>query len=400
MKAAGLRLPSEKFALPKPREMPVAEILSIFSDMKTATREWLIDWKKQTGRKIVGCFPMDIPEEIVHAAGMLPVTMWENDEPITAGHAHISPYNCGIVRSVVDDGARDRLDFLDGIVTYETCLQARHMEFLLKKTGHKAHFHRIFLPGVTTGDAARNFLGEILERFRKSMERLAGRQVGEEDLRRSILVYNENRGLLRKLYRLRRRSPALLSASEILAVVHSSMLMLKEDHNRLLRRLLDALERRKPMLAMGPRIILSGSLCEAPKSVFLDLIEEAGMVVVDDDLYVGSRYFVNDAEPGKDPLEALADRYLKRTPPSPTKVDVESDWSDYIVQLASRSRAKGVISLVVKFCPPHLAYYPDIERSVKAAGIRTLMLEMEHEVTSVEQVRTRLQAFRESMERP
>jgi benzoyl-CoA reductase/2-hydroxyglutaryl-CoA dehydratase subunit BcrC/BadD/HgdB len=36
---------------------------------------------------------------------------------------------------------------------------------------------------------------------------------------------------------------------------------------------------------------------------------------------------------------------------------------------------------------------------VKGSGISALMLEMEHEVTSVEQVKTRLQAFRETLER-
>jgi benzoyl-CoA reductase/2-hydroxyglutaryl-CoA dehydratase subunit BcrC/BadD/HgdB len=66
--------------------------------------------------------------------------------------------------------------------------------------------------------------------------------------------------------------------------------------------------------------------------------------------------------------------------------------------MVARNHAAGVISLVVKYCPPHLAYYPDIERKLSGAGIHALMLEMEHEVTSLEQVKTRLQAFGESLE--
>jgi benzoyl-CoA reductase/2-hydroxyglutaryl-CoA dehydratase subunit BcrC/BadD/HgdB len=74
------------------------------------------------------------------------------------------------------------------------------------------------------------------------------------------------------------------------------------------------------------------------------------------------------------------------------------DWGDYIVQMVDRNQAAGAITLVVKYCPPHLAYYPDIERKLSRAGIHALMLEMEHEVTSLEQVKTRLQAFGEALE--
>jgi len=395
----GRRKAMENMSPDSSRQLSAGEILGMFSGLAAEPGANLIRWKERNGKKVIGCFPMDIPEEIVHASGMLPVVMWESNEPITLGHARISPYNCGIVRSVIDDGAKGKLDFLDGIVTYETCLQARHLDFILRKTGHRGHFMRIFLPGVVTSAAGRTFMVENLARLKEGLERFGGREVRPEDLRNSLLVYNENRGLLRRLYRLRSRTPGLLKAKEVASIVHSSMLMPKEEHNRLLRILLEDLEGRETKPVRKVRVILSGSLCEAPQPLILDLIEEAGMVVVDDDLYIGSRYFANDADIDLDPLDALAGRYLERIPPSPTKVDPDTDWGDYIVKMARENRAAGVISLVVKFCPPHLAYYPDIDRKVKGSGISALMLEMEHEVSSVEQVKTRLQAFRETLER-
>ena len=374
------------------------EILTKFTEVTTAPRESLSKWKEQNKKKVIGCFPMDIPEEIIHAAGMLPVVMWESDEPITVGHAHISPYNCGIVRSVIDDSARGNLGVLDGIVSYETCLQARHLHFILKKTGQYAYCQRIFLPGLVTSDAGKAFMIDNLKRLKESLERFGDREISRESLNQSILIYNENRSLLRKLYELRKRNPGLLKAREVLAIVHSSMLMLKEEHNQLLRRLLQDLETRVVKPETRARVILSGSLCEAPQRLILDLIEEAGMVIVDDDLYVGSRYFANDAVADGNPLVALTDRYLERIPPSPTRIDADMDWGDYIVQMVARNQAAGAITLVVKYCPPHLAYYPDIERKLSRAGIHALMLEMEHEVTSLEQVKTRLQAFGEALE--
>lgn len=382
------------------RRSSAEAILKVFADITSAPRDHLVHWKEQSGKKVVGCFPMDIPEELIHAAGMLPAVLWENSEPVTSGHAHISPYNCGIIRSIIDESARGASGFFDGIVTYETCLQARHLEFILRKTGHPAHFLRIFLPGVITGAAGRTFMVENLKRLMESLERIGGGEVRGDRIQRSIRIYNENRGLLRKVYQLRRNNPGLLRARDVSAIVHSSMLMLKEEHTELLRRLVEDLEHLPPVPAKGPGVILTGSLCEAPRTPLLDLIEEAGMVVLDDDLYVGSRYFANDVDAEGDPLVALANRYLERVPPSPTKVDMDSDWGEYIVEMAARNRAAAVISLMVKFCPPHLAYYPDIERKIKAAGLRALMVEMEHEVDSVEQVKTRLRAFAESLGRP
>jgi benzoyl-CoA reductase subunit C len=192
-----------------------------------APREGLIAWKKKNSKKIIGCFPMHIPEEIIHAAGMLPVVMWESAAPITLGHAHISPYNCGIVRSVIDDGARGRLDVLDGFVSYETCLQARHLHFILQQTWKPAYGQRIFLPGVIAGEAARPFMIENLKRLKESIECFGRQEISPASLGQSIRAYNENRSLLRRLYQLRRRHPGLLKAAEVAAVVHASMLMLK-----------------------------------------------------------------------------------------------------------------------------------------------------------------------------
>ena len=380
------------------RSISDEEILAKFTEWTASPGESLIRWKEKNKKKVIGCFPMDIPEEIIHAAGMLPVVMWENDEPITQGHAHISPYNCGIIRSVIDDSARGKLDFLDGIVSYETCLQARHLPFILRKTGQQAYCQRIFLPGMVTSAAGRLFMIDNLKRLKESLEHFGNLEISPEGLNQSILIYNENRGLLRRLYQLRKRNPGLLKAKEILAIVHSSMLMLKEEHNQLLRPLLQDLEKRALIPEKRARVILSGSLCEAPQSVILDLIEEAGMVIVDDDLYVGSRYFANDALADGDPLAGPHRPLHGRGTPFPH----EGRFRDGLGRLhrpdGDPESGGGSNQPGGEILSAPLAYYPDIERKLSGAGIHALMLEMEHEVTSLEQVKTRLQAFGESLE--
>ncbi|PJB38779.1 MAG: benzoyl-CoA reductase, partial [Deltaproteobacteria bacterium CG_4_9_14_3_um_filter_44_9] len=212
-------------------------------------------------------------------------------------------------------------------------------------------------------------------------------------LNNSIEIYNKNRSLLKRIYELRKKRPGTIKAREMLAIVHSSMLMDKEEHNSLLESLLPELEGRKEPTGDKIRVVLSGGLCQTPHTAILDLIEETGMVVVDDDIYIGSRYFANDVTLGDNPMESLADRYMKKTPPDPTMGDWNTLWTDYMVDKVKENSAKGMVSLLIKYCPPHLCYYPDIRRRFDKEGIPEVLLEVEHEIVSLEQVRTRLQAF-------
>ncbi len=353
--------------------------------------------KERRQRKVVGCFPMHLPEELVHAAGVDPVAFWRSNEPVTLGHAHVYSFNCGITRSVVDDVAKGKLPFMDGMIFYDICLQGRELPFVIGKIAPPPFLEVTYLPGPLNAPVYKTFVADNFKNLKASLEKFNGVAISDETLNQSIGLYNRNRTLLRELYALRREKPGLITAKEIAAVVQSSMIMPKDEHNQLLEKLLDELKGREPAPGSKPRVVLVGCMCQAPRQDLLDLIEEAGAVVVDDDLYVGSRYFYHDVDTNGDPIEALAQRFMHRTPPCPTKVDWETDWSEYVIDIVRRENAQGVITLLVKFCPPHLCYYPDVKRKLAQADIHEVMLEVEHEIVSLEPIRTRLAAFIEEM---
>ncbi len=369
------------------------KVMSRFMELSTDPYAGVAKWKEDTGKKIIGCFPMRIPEEIVHASGMLPVVMWRGNEAVTLGHSYVHNFNCGLTRSFIDDVMKDKLDFMDGMIFYRSCLQAEEIPSTIELNAPPRHFLYLYLPPLYPGAVFRDFLIQQLKKMKENLEAWAGKEITEDALNNSIEVYNKNRSLLKRLYELRKRKPGTIRAREMLAIVHASMLMDKEEHSKLLGSLLPELEDREEVADGKVRVILSGGLCQTPHTAILDLIEEAGMVVVDDDIYIGSRYFANEVTPGNDPLESLADRYMKKTPPDPTMGDWKTLWSDYMVDKVRENNAKGMVSLLVKFCPPHLCYYPDIKRTFDKEGIPEVMIEVEHEVVSVEQMRTRLQAF-------
>ena len=374
------------------------EVLSKFAEVSTDPYTSLAKWKEGTGKKIIGCFPMRIPEEIIHASGMLPVVMWRGNEAVTLGHSYVHNFNCGLTRSFIDDVMKSKLDFMDGMIFYRSCLQAEDIPSTIELNAPPEHFLFLYLPPLYPGAVNRDFLIQEFHRMLENVEEWSGNKITKESLNNSIEIYNKNRSLLEKVYKLRKRRPRTIKAREMLAIVHSSMLMDKEEHNRLLENLLPELEVRKEAIDDKIRVILSGGLCQTPHTAILDLIEDLGLAVVDDDIYVGSRYFANQVIPGDDPIESLAQRYLERNPPDPTMGDWETLWTDYILDKVRDNDARGIISLLIKYCPPHLCHYPDISRTFREKGVPEVLVEVEHEVVSLEQIRTRLQAFIEVIE--
>ncbi|MDY6969290.1 MAG: 2-hydroxyacyl-CoA dehydratase family protein, partial [Spirochaetota bacterium] len=96
-------------------------------------------------------------------------------------------------------------------------------------------------------------------------------------------------------------------------------------------------------------------------------------------------------------IAALADRYLTKTPLCPTKGVWDVDWAEDVIEMVKKNNAKGVISVHVKFCPPHACYYPDFKSKMAEKGMPEVFIQVEHEVVSMEGTKTRLQSFAESL---
>ena len=362
--------------------------------------ECVAEWKQRTGKKVIGCFPMHIPEELIHATGMLPVQLWRGNELISLAHGYMRPVCCGLVRSSFDDLMMGKLSFLDGMVFTTTCLQVRTLPSIIERNYQPGfpYLRSFYLPMVLNGHINKEIYIAEIKKFKASLEEFSGQEATTETINQSISIYNKNRGLLRRIYELRAKSPRLLKAKEMVAIVQASMLMPKEEHSALLESLLADLEKRATTDEDGAvRLFLSGHLCHAPRVDVLDLIEDAGGVIVGDDLFTGFRYFANDVQVTENPLEAIADQYFKNRPPSPTVVDLTSNWGDYIVDAANASKAQGVINLIVKFCPPHMEHYPRVKGRLEAGGLPSIVFELEHEAVSLEGIKTRVNAFIETI---
>jgi benzoyl-CoA reductase subunit C len=381
---------------------PMDDILNKLAQAAANPNETARAWKAATGGKVVGSFPMHFPAEVIHAAGALPVILQESDEPITIGHGAMYPFFCGYTRSVVDQASKGDFQFLDAIMFGDHCVQMLSAADIIRMRMPEIQvgFYQ-FIPALKDNWSFEN-AERSLRRLIEGIEEELSVVIDEDKLRASIRAFNENRQLIRELYDLRRAGAVRISSLEMQHVVKSSMVMDKAEHTALLHELVAAVKRgRSGERAGGVAVYLSGHLCQAPKLEVLQMIEDCGATVVDDDLYHGFRYVSLDADEIGDPVKALTRWYLGRNTivPCPTRLDPNTDWDGWLLKSVRAAGAQGLVVLLAKFCEPHYFFYPRIKKTFESAGFPHLLLETEHETMAGGNMRVRIESFVEMIKR-
>jgi benzoyl-CoA reductase/2-hydroxyglutaryl-CoA dehydratase subunit BcrC/BadD/HgdB len=125
------------------------------------------------------------------------------------------------------------------------------------------------------------------------------------------------------------------------------------------------------------------------------MLEELGFIVVADDLCYGEKMDSEEVEEDGDPFLALSKAALAR-PPCPRTLQLAERWEDLLAKARSRS-ARGAILFPTKYCDYYAYEIPILIPLLRKGGLATLVLEMDYGQVSPEQLRTRLEAFRESL---
>jgi benzoyl-CoA reductase subunit C len=237
------------------------------------------------------------------------------------------------------------------------------------------------------------YLKGELEAFQRSIEEWTGTEITDDDLKRSIEVYNTSRRLLRDVYELRKGASPALTGEEAMEMVLSNQMVDKAEHNRALTEVLDNLPQRTLDRSGDIRLMLVGS--ENDDIPFIHLVESLGAVVVTDEHCTGTRYFWNEVELDGDIHLSLARRYIDR-PACPSKDWPERTRIPHVLGLAEEFDAKGVILIQQKFCDPHELDIPALKKALEEAGIPTLTLEFDVTVP-LGQFRIRVEAFLEML---
>ena len=356
-------------------------------------------WKKEGG-KIVGYPCSFVPEEIVYAAGMLPLRLRAVEAVSTSiGDTYFGPVICSFPKCILQMAGEGRYGFLDGAVICNGCDSMRRLDECWRKAAEDfdgilpAFFTHFAVPHKVEPYSLKWFTGHIRS-FTGSLERSFGVTVTDDDLHRAIREYNRGRKLLLELDALRTAGETKVSGAEATAVAIAASAMPRSTFNALLEDILGEIRGRTGHVA-GKRILLAGSVID--EVGLLRLIEDAGAVVVADTLCFGIRSQADLVDEDGDPVEALARRYLDHSL-CPRMFGYYKDRFGYIARRARETRVDGVILQNIRFCDLHGSENGIFERDLEAQGIPCMRMEREYGPLAEEgRIRMRLDAFLERL---
>ena len=365
-----------------------------FRNWRLNRADYAKEWKQRTGGKIIGYFCTYAPEELIYAAGILPVRILGSHEVQDVTEPHIFAMFCPFCRDCLAQGLKGRFDYLDGITIAQSCLHIRQTFTSWQKHVPVDYSYYLPMPHHVQSKHATPFLVKELELFRASLEEWLGRKIEDQAIDDAIDVYNRNRDLLWKVFELRKGDNPPLTGEEAMEIALSSQMVDKQDHNAALEKLLNRLSKRETTRPTGTRLMILGS--EDDDIEFIRMVESCRATFVIDEHCTGTRYFWNNVERNGDRLSSIAERYVKRVP-CPTKDWPERTRVDHVVRLAKEYDVQGAIVMQQKFCDPHEIDTPALIKALHNAGLKTLFLEFDVTVP-IGQFKVRVEAFLEMLQ--
>jgi len=349
---------------------------------------------KNNGEKVAGFMCTYSPQELFHAAGYFPVRIIGKDGGTPLADQWLQPYACSFAKSVLNVGLSGDYSFLDLMVFSHTCDTMQNLADVWRRRVNGSPVIIVSTPNLSAGDMSLTYLKRELTRVKEEVEKISGNKITDDILLNSINLYNKHRDNMRLLYDMRRKSPTLITGTEMFSIVLSSFVMKKEEHNQLLEELIQQLEKMTPENTKKPKILVGGSVCQAQG--FIQTIESSGALVVDDDLCMGSRSYVIPSVSEGDPIEMLAQMYLSRIP-CPAIYKPGYDPAGPYIDKIKTGNIDGVIFMQTKFCDPYGFNYPYLRKRLEQEGISSLLLEVEQNQPVPESFHTRVEAFIETL---
>ena len=365
------------------------------------TNPYITEWQAD-GKKVLGHYCTYIPDELLHAANLLPFRIRATGNTSTnLADVYMVRFTCSFVRATFDMALRGLYDFLDGILICNSCDHSRRMFelFDLKVFGRENYpkpTSRFYysIPHVITNEGFEWLYNEIQELKAKLEESYIRKTITNQALLDSINIYNTNRELLRKIHELRIIDAPKITGSEALQLSMSNNSVPKEVANQDLERIHNSLKDSEGIKTNAKRIMLVGS--EVDSTDFTGLIEDSGTLIVSDFLCFGTRNFLDDVHLGfeKNPLKSIVERVYYRMS-CPRMMDDHERRLDFMKSEIKRANVDGVILQRISGCDLHGCDNMLFSHELKDLEVPVLNLDREFYQADTTRLQTRIEAFLE-----
>ena len=379
--------------------MSINALLDEFKVKAATPKQQLAEYKAQ-GKKVVGVLPYYAPEELVYAAGIVPMGIWgSNNKTISRAKEYCATFYCTIAQLALEMLLDGTMDGLDGIITPTICDTLRPMsENFRVAMGDKMSVIFLAHPQNRFEDFGLQFTVDQYTHVKKELEKIAGREITNDDIKNAIKVYNESRAARRKFVKLASDHCDVITPTKRSAVLKAFHFMLKDEYTAKLNELNAELEKLPVCDWQGTKVVTSGIICDNP--ALLAAFEENNIAIAADDVAHETRSFRTDVPEDADPMMALAHQFanidydvLLYDPKSS-----ENRRGEFVANLVKESGAQGLVLFMQQFCDPEEMEYPYLKKALNDADIPHIKLGIDQQMRDFGQARTAIQAFADVLE--
>jgi benzoyl-CoA reductase/2-hydroxyglutaryl-CoA dehydratase subunit BcrC/BadD/HgdB len=382
--------------------------LIYFENLLQQADNELVEQGKKDGKLALGYTCYFVPETLLNLPGCFSTRLRApNTGSIDVGTYYMTNKICSYTRSILERGIEGGYNYLDALLSSETCQMMHrgheHFELLgLVKNNPKFFMSMMDVPFSDSDNAVDHYEDQIKTKLLQPLHDVYGVDISDDAVKKAIEDHNEISAIITEIGDLRKLPNPPITGYEfhvlqLVSEVCPHYLVMDK-----LRETLEEVKKRAPEKKpwFRARIVLTGSEIDDPG--FTKLLEDCGAIVVADRYCYGSLPGREQIEikDGETALRAVARHYL-RTSQCPRFMETKRSAGrrEYIKELVDEYHADGVIYNQMKFCE-----FWSYERVLGVhvlhdeLGVPTIGIEREYTVTSAGQLRTRFQAFIESLE--
>ena len=382
--------------------------LIYFEDLLQEANNDLVRKGKEDGNLCLGYTCFFMPEVLLDLPGCFSVRLRapKCTSPDMATY-YMSGRTCHYGRSLLERALEGGFNFIDAQLATETCtVTCRFQEHLgyMKDVINNATFKTEFtdVPFKKNENSIDHYEKQLKLHVLDFLSREYGVDTSDEAILKAIEINNEVNDIITAIGDYRKLDNPTITGYEFSVITLVSLVCPKYLIVDKLRETLEELKTREPDDKPGYKIkvLLAGSENDDPD--FIKLIEGCGALVVADRHCYGSleaRQHI-DIEEGDTPLRAIAKHYLLKSQCARFMEQKEMrNRKKVIADYAKEYKADGIIVESNKFCE-YWSYERMIDTIVlpRDYGFPVCSIEKEYINTASGQLRTRFQAFVESVE--
>ena len=355
----------------------------------------IVNTKKETGKELIGCFPIHTPEEIVYAAGCVPIGMWGGRTEIQLADKYLQSFCCSIMRANVEFAMRGTYDMLKAVIIPTFCDTMKCIVENMKLAMPKVPTIAMAYPQHRTLSAGMEYTVSEIKRVRHELELILGKIITESQIEEAFSIYEKYRRTMRRFSETSAEHSEIITARKRHLLIKAGQFMDKAIYTEMIEEIIQGLECEPSSGYQGTRVVVTGLLSEPIE--MLDIFDENQITIAGDDLSLGSRLWRTSARKDvTDVFQKMAYRVADQEGDT-FLYDPEKKKGQMLIDMAEECRADGIVVLMMKFCDPEEYDYPIYKEEVEAASVPMLYLEIDQQITSFEQIRTRVQSFTEML---